>query len=200
LITESKGIAGLVLASGMSTRFGPGNKLLAKVRGRTLVRRTVDAYVRSGLDPIVVVVGFEADLVMAELPTEDAVRTVHNPDFGRGQSRALVCGISNLPKRARAAVIGVGDQPFLTAGVIRSLVEAYDARGAPIVAPLYGGRRGNPTLFDRTLFRELLDVTGDQGGRPVIQRHVSEVEWVEVGDEEPGVDVDTWEDLKSYEP
>jgi molybdenum cofactor cytidylyltransferase len=183
----------------MSTRFGPGNKLLARIGGRALVERVATTYIAAGLDPVIVVVGFEASLVSAELACSPVV-IVPNPNFGAGQSRALVRGVRNLPASAPAAVIGVADQPFLTPRVIEALIEAYRARAPRIVAPLFSGRRGNPVLFDRSLFGELLAVTGDQGGRPEIERHLGEVEWVEVGDEKAALDVDSEEDLRSLEP
>jgi molybdenum cofactor cytidylyltransferase len=179
----------------MSQRFGEGNKLLTRVHGKALVRRVASAFIEAGLDPVLVVVGYEMELVSAEL-AESPVTIVHNPGFARGLSRALVRGVRAIPEGACAAVIGVADQPFLTAGVLLSLTGAYRSRGAPIVAPLFGSRRGNPVVFDRALFSELLRVEGDQGGRSVIERHLDEVEWVEVGDERAGLDVDTLGDLE----
>ena len=148
---DAGAVAGLILASGMSTRFGPGNKLLARIGGRALVERVATTYIAAGLDPVIVVVGFEASLVSAELACSPVV-IVPNPNFGAGQSRALVRGVRNLPASAPAAVIGVADQPFLTPRVIEALIEAYRARAPRIVAPLFSGRRGNPVLFDRSLF------------------------------------------------
>lgn len=187
-------IAGIVLASGMSRRFGDANKLLVKIEGVPLVVRAVLPYLSAGLDPVIVVAGHEDDLIAAALG-DLGVTIARNPDFVAGQSRALVRGIRSLPPRARAAVIGVADQPWLTGGIIRLLVETYVATGAPVVAPRYAGQRGNPALFDAALFAELLNVTGDQGGRQVIMRHQIEVAWCDVADRQPGLDVDSPEDL-----
>jgi molybdenum cofactor cytidylyltransferase len=142
-----------------------------------------------------VVIGHDAPRVNAAL-TGLPVTFVWNPDFALGQSRALVRGVQALPPEVRAAVIGVGDQPFLTSGIIEQLVDRYQASGAPLAVPRYAGRRGNPVLFDRVLFPELLQVTGDQGGRPVLERHREDIAWLDVADPLPGADLDTVEEYR----
>jgi molybdenum cofactor cytidylyltransferase len=187
-------VAGIVLASGTSTRFGASNKLVAPVGGIPIIQRTVRAYVDAGLDPLIVVVGHgatEIEQLLRDLP----LHCVHNAEFESGQSRALVHGLGALPHAVQAAVIGVGDQPFLRSGVIRALVDRYELRRPLLVAPRYAGQAGNPILFDHRLFQELLAVQGDQGGRSVVQRHSNAIEWVPVDDDRAGRDVDTLADL-----
>ena len=177
----------------MSTRFGVDNKLLAEVGGVPVIQRTVQAYVDAGLHTLVVV-GHEANEIerlLRSLP----VSFIRNPDFRMGQSRALVRGLAAVPEGSRAAVIGVGDQPFLRSDVIRSLVDRFELDHPLLVAPRYSGQPGNPILFDSRLFPELLAVEGDQGGRAVVQRHRDAVEWIEVTDPRSGRDVDTPADL-----
>lgn len=186
-------IAGIILASGMSRRFGTDNKLLALVGGDVVVRRTLRPYLSAGLSRVIVVVGHEAERVgaaLADLP----VQLVLNPEFAQGQSRALVQGVETLPPETQAAVIGVGDQPLLTAESIEVLIDAYRSSHATIVVPRYAGLPGNPVLFDRRVFPELRAVTGDQGGRSVIRRH-DDVVWVDIG-VEPQLDIDTVDDLQ----
>lgn len=188
------GVAGIVLASGMSSRFGASNKLLEKVGGIPIIRRTAQAYVEGGLDPLFVVLGHESsevEHVLRDLP----VRCLQNPAYRLGQSRALVCGLEALPAGSDAAVIGVGDQPFLRGDVIRALIARFEQDRPLLVAPRYGGQIGNPVLFDRRLFGELRAVEGDQGGRPVVRRHQAAIAWVEIDDLRAGRDVDTPADL-----
>jgi molybdenum cofactor cytidylyltransferase len=179
----------------MSTRFGDSDKLLARVHGIPVVVRTVQGYVDAGLAPVIVVVGHRAEDVELTL-TDVPVRCVLNPDFRLGQSRALVRGIRELPEDIDAAVIGVADQPFLTAPIVRSLVHRFALDRPLIVAPRYAGRPGNPVLFDRRLFGELLQVHGDQGGRGVVRRHRDATAWVDSDDERAARDIDTPLDLE----
>ncbi len=94
---------------------------------------------------------------------------------------------------ADSALIMLGDQPLITARVIDTLIDTWRTKRKRIVAPLYGGKRGGPTLFAASLFGELMEVSGDEGGRSVLERHREEVETVEVGDVAASYDVDTWE-------
>jgi len=99
----------------------------------------------------------------------------------------------SLPYQVDSALIVLGDQPLITPRVIDTLITAYRTSGTPIVAPLYKGKRGSPVLFDKSLFAELIEVTGDEGGRTVLERHRQEVKLIEIGDALANYDVDTWE-------
>jgi molybdenum cofactor cytidylyltransferase len=186
-------VAGIVLASGLSKRLSGGNKLLLRLGGRSIVHRTVAAYVDAGLDPVLVVTGFQEAEVRAAV-ADLRVRCVSNPDYAQGQSRGLHRGILALPHAVSAAVIGVGDQPLLTPAVISDLVRTFARTDARLVVPRFGGRRGNPVLFRNDLFEELLLIEGDVGGRPVIEEHAGEIHWVDVDSVAEGVDVDTREE------
>ncbi|TMC22639.1 MAG: hypothetical protein E6J34_05660 [Chloroflexi bacterium] len=91
------------------------------------------------------------------------------------------------------ALIILGDQPLLSSHILDTLILAKNTTSKPIVVPLYDGKRGNPVLFDRSLFPELLQVSGDEGGRSVVARHQQDVTGVELGDAVATYDVDTWE-------
>jgi molybdenum cofactor cytidylyltransferase len=192
-------VGGVVLASGMSRRFGKDNKLLVSVNGEPVVRRTVKAYVESRLEIVIVVLGYQADAVCQALSGLD-VTLVQNPDYEQGQSRALTRGVAALPAGLEAAAIGVGDQPWLESLTIRRLIKLWALRGALIAAPLYAGERGNPVVFSASLFPELLRVEGDLGGRPVVKRHEADVAWLPISDAEQGRDVDTPEGLAERRP
>ncbi len=191
-------IAGIVLASGMSRRFGAGNKLLARFGGQSVISCTVQAYIDAHLAPLLVVVGYQAEEMVESLYGR-SIQVVPNPDFLEGQSRSLRHGLLALPESTIAAVIGVGDQPLLRPETIRSLIDEYLRSHAPLVLPRYAGRRGNPVLFDRCLFPELLSVEGDTGGRSVIESNLGEAAWVDIADTRSGADIDSEDDLAHLE-
>ncbi|MFL5659625.1 MAG: NTP transferase domain-containing protein [Ktedonobacteraceae bacterium] len=100
---------------------------------------------------------------------------------------------TKLSSDVDSALIILGDQPLVTPRIIDTLISTWQMTGKRIVAPLYDRKRGNPILFAASLFPELLEVTGDEGGRSIVERHRQELETVELGDAMASYDVDTWE-------
>ncbi len=189
-------VAAIVLAAGQGRRMGGPNKLAATIGGEPLVRIAVEAAVASRTDPVIVVTGHQPEAVRESLAGLD-VAFVHNPDFAEGLSTSLRRGIAALPENVDGAVVLLADMPAVDAGVIDRLVAAFDpAGGTLIVVPTFEGKRGNPVLWSRRLFPELLAVAGDTGGRHLIGQNPDAVAEIEIG---PAValDVDTPEALAS---
>lgn len=97
------------------------------------------------------------------------------------------------PNVVDSGLIMLGDQPLITPRIIDRLIEAWQKTNKRVVAPLYDGKRGGPVLFAASLFPELMEVSGDEGGRSVVERHRQELEAVELGETIANFDVDTWE-------
>ncbi len=105
-------------------------------------------------------------------------------------------GIAALGPNVDAVVVLLGDQPFVSAAIVERIVAEWQATHAPIVAPLYRGQRGNPVLFARSVFDELLAVQGDQGARSLLSAHAAEIHLVPFEDTRPLADIDTPEDYQ----
>lgn len=187
-------VAGLILAAGASSRMGRPKQLL-DWGGRPLVRAAAETALAARLDPIVMVVGGarpEVEAALAGLP----LHLVANPDYAAGQSTSLRAGIAALGELADAVVVLLGDQPFVSAAIVERLVAEWQASQAAIVAPVYAGQRGNPVLFARTVFPELLAIRGDQGARGVLAADPSRIHPVVFDDPRPLADIDTLEDYE----
>jgi molybdenum cofactor cytidylyltransferase len=196
-------VAAIVLAAGSSSRMGGGwHKLLLPLGKQPVIRHVLDTLLQSRAWPIVVVVGHQADRVRAALAINTAnkeVSIIENPTYLQGMSTSIHAGLRELMRNVgqtqtiKGALIVLGDQPLMTAHTIDTLIAQKMITGRRIVAPLYNGQRGNPVIFDTSLFTELLSVSGDEGGRSVLQRHREEIANVEVGEVTTSFDVDTWE-------
>jgi molybdenum cofactor cytidylyltransferase len=193
-------VAGVLLAAGTSSRFGDENKLLADANGDPVVRASAQTLLDAGLDPVVVVVGYEADRVRDALDGLD-LEFASNPDYESGQASSVQAGVRALTDDERdtdsgvdAAVFALGDMPFVAPESIRVLVAAYEDGARSALAAGYEGERGNPVLFDARHFPALAGREGDVGGKQVLLA-ADDAAVVETGD--PGVrrDVDRREDL-----
>jgi molybdenum cofactor cytidylyltransferase len=190
-------IAGVILAAGASSRMGRPKQLL-DWGGMPLVRAAALNALGAGLAPVLVITGASRAAVESALEGLP-VRLVHNAGFAEGQSTSLRAGIAALDAEADAALVLLGDQPFVTPKIIQQLVGAYRAEPMPdaqIVAPRYRGVRGNPVLFDRSVFPDLLAIAGDQGARAILAARSAEIAFVEIDDDRPLADIDTPEEYE----
>jgi molybdenum cofactor cytidylyltransferase len=183
-------LTALVLAAGRSARMGGANKLLLEVEGRPMVVHAVEAALASRAREVVVVTGHEADLVSAALGGLD-VRIVRNPDFADGLSTSLRAGVEATGHDADGVIVMLGDMPGIGADALNRLVDAFAAGGGGgICVSTSFGKRGNPVVWARRFFPDLLQLKGDVGARHLIGEHDEEVIEVELGDA-AALDVDT---------
>ena len=190
-----KRIAAVVLAAGRSTRMRGPNKLLAEIARRPLVRIVAEEALASRADPVIVVAGHqraEVEKALAGL----RVRIVHNPDFAEGLGTSLRAGIAAVPADSDAAIVCLGDMPRVDAALMNRLIAAFDPdRGALVVVPTFEGKRGNPVLWSRRFFPDLMAIEGDVGARHLIGRYSEAVAEVPVEGKATLIDVDTPEAL-----
>ena len=197
----------LILAAGASRRAGGVNKLLARDRsGRCMIVRTVDAVLRSRVDEAILVLGPDAAGVAAAVeaavphPGAGRLRLTYADRHGEGLSASLRHGVSlAMAGRADAVLICLGDMPLVLPETLdRLMAELAEDASALACVPVVEERWGNPVIWRRPLFGELLSLSGDRGGRPLLERHALHVRKSAFGD--PGVleDFDTPERLASY--
>ena len=188
-------VAALVLAAGRSTRMGAVNKMLAEIGGKPLVRIAAEQAVASHAHPVIVVTGHEREKVEAAL-NGLPVRFVRNADYAEGLGTSLKAGIAAVPEEADAVVVCLGDMPQVDAALINRLIAAFDPeRGALVVVPSIDGRRGNPVVWSRRFFHDLMAIQGDVGARHLIGNYAEVVVEVPVAGEAALTDVDTPESL-----
>ena len=167
-------IAGILLAAGTSSRMGR-NKMLFELNGESVLRGAVRRALAGGLSPLMVVLGHEAETSRRELDGLPC-QVVINPNYEQGINSSLKAGISAVPAEVGAALVMLADMPFVTPEMIASLIARYRSSDAPLVISDYDGVNAPPMLYDRSLFDELLAMTGEGCGRQVVKRHRDEAE------------------------
>jgi len=191
----NRAVAAVVLAAGRSTRMGGPNKLLAEIGGKPLVRIVTEQALASKASSVVVVTGHQAEEVRRVLEGLD-VTFAHNPQFATGLATSVKAGIAAVPGDADGAIVCLGDMPLIDATLIDRLIGAFAPdRGALITLPASEGRRGNPVLWSRRFFAELMTLEGDIGARHLIERHAEAVAEVAVEGPSAFLDIDTPEAL-----
>ncbi len=179
--------AGLVLAAGAGTRFGPEGKLLSKLDGRPVLEWSVAALCGVGeLSRVVVVLGFRAQDIVARVPLGCA-EPVLCERWADGQSASLRCGLTALAGYERV-IVTLGDQPRLTPRVISMFLDQPAGTRA-----VYAGRPGHPVVLGTEQVAAAMSVDGDVGARDLLRGGPV----IEVGHLCSGRDVDTPEDLEA---
>lgn len=192
-------IAAILLAAGQSRRMGALNKLIEGDGHSALVARSAAAIADADLDYRVVVTGHESDAVLAALDGLEIDRAVHNPDFAGGLSTSLKAGIATLPHEIDGVIICLGDMPGLRPETLRRLTAAFDPpEGRSICVPTHAGKRGNPVLFARRFFDDMMALSGDSGAKHLIGTNEEVVVEVAIADDHVLRDIDTPDDLARW--
>lgn len=188
--TVSEGpIVSIVLAAGAGRRFG-GRKQLALLAGRPLVEHALVAAAASTASTLLVL-GSDAGAIERGIELGGAT-TIRCPDWARGPGASLRCGLAALGPDVAAALVTLGDEPFVSPAAARRLIAAR-SEDLPALRATYAGRPGHPVLIERTLFAPLLEA--DPGQKPAALLRKAGIVAVECGDLGDPADVDTPEQL-----
>ena len=156
-------VAGVILAAGASRRLGEP-KQLVRLHGETLLERSVRVAVEAGCSPVLVVLGASSEAILAQSTLAPA-HVVLNPEWQEGMASSIRAGIQALPRTMQAVLLLTCDQPAVTSEHLRRL--AAEASAEP-VASAYAGRNGVPAYFPAAIFKELVQLSGDQGARRLL--------------------------------
>ena len=189
-------VSAVVLAGGISKRMGKENKLLIKLNKSTLVNITVDTAVRSNVAETIVVTGHETNLVQKSL-SNYPVRFVHNPYYQNGLSTSLSCGIKAVSKNIDGALVVLSDMPWVRIETINALIDRFNTEKSRVICrPTFNDKVGNPVLWPRIFFPELIKIKGDKGARNLIKKYSQRVFLVKVNDTGIHKDINEPNDLK----
>jgi molybdenum cofactor cytidylyltransferase len=194
---KAPNVAAIVLAAGRSTRMGERNKLLIEIDGKSMVRHVAEAVAVA--EPVIVVTGHQSERVREALAGLN-VRFAHNEAYAEGLATSLRAGLAAVPRDAAAALVALGDMPFVLPADIRRLIAAFSpADGRSICVPVFGGKRGNPVLWGRQHLAAMAELQGDEGARSLLKRFADEVVEVSMPSDAVLKDLDTPDALLSAE-
>jgi molybdenum cofactor cytidylyltransferase len=181
--------AGLILAAGESRRMG-FPKALLPYGEETFLDRLAGLFA-ARCSPVIVVLGAEAERIRAA--AHPAATFVVNPDWARGQTTSMQCGLRAVPPEADGVLFTLVDHPAVAPATIDALLAG--PRAALLRVPRYHGRRGHPIWFSRELVSEFLALPVTGAARDVVRSHSAQTEFLDVDD--PGILADI-DDPEAY--
>jgi molybdenum cofactor cytidylyltransferase len=185
-------ISAIILAAGGSSRMGRPKQLLP-LGASTVLAKTIETVRSAAVDELVLVLGAHAEAIRQQLPPE-GLKVVMNPAYQQGMATSLCAGLAAVDEQSDAALIVLGDQPFIRPQTLNQIIAEYRRTRAQIIIPTCQGNRGNPVLLDRALFPEVMALEGDIGCRAIFPNHLEEIVKVEVEDAGILQDLDRPED------
>jgi molybdenum cofactor cytidylyltransferase len=187
-------VSAIVLAAGMSRRMGTPKQLL-RAGDRTLLDLTLENVRNSKAHEVILVLGFAAAEIQQKISTQ-GLKVVVNPAYQEGMASSLRAGIAAVDPQAQAALIVLADQPCVRPATLDALIDHHQKSRPQIVIPTYKGFRGNPVLLDRSVFPEVMAITGDVGCRAIFGSHAENIHKLDVDDVGVLLDVDTSGDFE----
>lgn len=167
-MVELAGTALLVLAAGLSHRFGEGSKLMAPLRGKPLAFYIADTVAGTDFAHKLVVCRQGDEAVQAEFAGK-GFEVVVNPDSGRGQASSLGLGVTAFMQRnPQAIMVCLADMPFVTVAHLEAVVGALGNDVSVVASRLPAGQPSPPAAFAPVHFDALTRLEGDKGARSLL--------------------------------
>ena len=184
-------VSAIILAAGQSSRMENGNKLLLPINEIPMISHVCNTVLTAGLDPVVVVTGFESDLVTQAIPT--AINDIiYNSHWQSGMASSIYEGLSALPQNVDGNMIVLGDMPMISKDTLTLLIDEFIMHnGQHIIYPIYEERQANPVIFPKKYFQEILSSTGDRGCKKVLKQYPDDAVGVSIGSPEVVFDCDS---------
>ncbi len=168
-----------------------GNKLLLPINEIPIISHVCNTVLTAELDPVVVVTGFESDLVTQVIPTE-INDIIYNSHWQSGMASSIYKGLSALPQNVDGNMIILGDMPMISKDTLTLLIDEFIMHnGQHIIYPIYEERQANPVIFPKKYFQEILSSTEDRGCKKVLKQYPDDAVGVSIGSPEVVFDCDS---------
>ncbi|SHT21304.1 Putative acyltransferase [Mycobacteroides abscessus subsp. abscessus] len=192
-----KKIGAVVLAAGEAKRMGQPKQFLP-LNGAPMFIHSIITATRSGLSPIILVVGSNEDKYRDILRGYQTVRMIKNPSYVDGMGTSLKLGIEAVGDAVDGVMVFLADQPFVPTSVIKKMVVTFTESNEQysIIRPVYSGTDGHPIFFSSGLFSEFSGLSGDIGGKRIIKKYQNYVKKEYFESNTWGFDLDTPDDYE----
>ncbi len=173
-------ISAIVLAAGQSIRMGDDNKLVKKYKNRYLINHILNTLIKSKIEKIIVVLGFEKSRVRKIIIKNKKINFVFNKNYKSGMSSSIKAGLKRISERSIGFLIVQADMPLISKKIINSLCYAIENNNKEIVVPIYKRNIGNPIGFKSSMIKILNKTKGDSGAKKMIKRNKKKLSLIKV--------------------
>ncbi|MEY4539405.1 MAG: hypothetical protein RLZZ306_1162 [Bacteroidota bacterium] len=194
----TKKLSILILAAGDSSRLGSPKQLIT-FEGTTLIEKVTETAL-SVSEQVLIILGGNSEMILPKLEAfRNNISTVFNPNWQEGMGNSIRLGVENLANKSDLILILLSDQPFVSKVLLQDMLQTYASSQNSIVACVYNNTLGVPILFDKSIFPELLKLSGDRGAKSFLHLYKDKISTIDFP--EGIIDIDTSEDvenLKNY--
>ena len=170
-------ISSILLAAGQSLRMNGENKLTKEINGIPLIKYAVKNILGSAVDELIIVVGYEKEIIEKIIENKKKIRFIYNSNFTDGISSSIKIGLENISKKSEAFFISLGDMPDVNQNIYNKLIKTrynYNKKlktnlKKEIFIPTFENEKGNPILFSKHMREKIMQIKGDNGARELIE-------------------------------
>jgi len=188
-------ISAILLAAGQSKRMDGENKLTKEIQGSPLLKHSVKNILASSIDELIVVLGYQKEVIEKIIDKNEKVKFVFNKNFESGMASSIKTGLDNLSEKTDAFFICLGDMPMVSHDIYNQLIKSKNNK--EIIVPTYKGQQGNPVLFDKSMKEKVLDIRGDVGAKKILELNKAKILNLEINDQNIAKDFNTRDNFSS---
>ena len=188
-------ISAILLAAGRSKRMNGENKLIKEIQGIPLIKLSVKNILASSIDELIVVLGYQKEIVEKLIDKNEKIKFVFNKDFESGMASSIKTGLNNLSEKTEAFFICLGDMPMINQDVYNQLIRSRNNK--EIIVPTHKGQQGNPVLFDKSMKEKIMNISGDVGAKKMLELNKDKILNLEINDQSITKGFDTQDNFNS---
>jgi molybdenum cofactor cytidylyltransferase len=188
-------ISSILLAAGQSMRMNGENKLTKEIQGIPLIKHSVKNILFSSIDELIVVLGYQKEIIEKLIDKHKKIKFVFNEDFESGMASSIKAGLNNLSDNSEAFFICLGDMPMVNKKIYNHLISYRKKKD--IIVPTYNNIQVNPVLFSKSMRPSIMTINGDIGAKKILELNIGKMLKVKIDDVNITRDFNTKNDFNS---
>jgi len=173
-------ITGILLAAGESKRIPTENKLIKKFKGKPLINHILSSLIKSNINKIIVVLGFEHLQVKKKLLKSKKIKLVINKDYKKGMATSIKAGLKKILKNNKGFLIVQGDMPKINKTIVNKIILSINNSDKEIFLPRFKNKIGNPIGFKQSMIKKIFRVRGDMGAKNIIKKNSNKIKFINI--------------------